>query len=231
MTVLFLMGSTKRIATELANLAKLGPDCRFRIVPASDADITKLVAVIRNPDDSPYEGGITLFSIDMGSGYPFSPPKVIHQTTAGRIHPNLYGYKGSEGGGKVCLDILNTFGKNNWSMALTLEQVFHTICSLMDKNALKCEPGQERVSEKTLADYDNCARAITLAATIDWMTCANPINSAYPPEIVSIIRDKSRIPQMLKSAEKLVDGVFNTMHHRNFVVNKRDIIRRINELS
>ena len=49
--------------------------------------------------------------------YPLSPPKVNFMTTDGgrvRFNPNLYTC------GKVCLSVLNTWDKNDWTPANTI---------------------------------------------------------------------------------------------------------------
>ena len=102
-------------------------------------DVQTLKILIVGPDDSPYHGGFFLFKVNFPSDFPFSPPIVkfitaIHHQGC-RLHPNLYQE------GKVCLSILNTWGNNEWSPALTLEKVFLTIQGLLDSNPIANEPG------------------------------------------------------------------------------------------
>ena len=65
-------------------------------------------AMIQGPENTPYEGGLFFFDIQLPSDYPQSPPKFFYHTYNDpkeicRINPNLYSQ------GCVCLSILETF--------------------------------------------------------------------------------------------------------------------------
>jgi ubiquitin-protein ligase len=102
-----------------------------------DTNITKGKALIRGPPDTPYEGCLLVFSVVFPNDYPFSPPKVLIQTSDGRtrFHPNLYVE------GKVCLSILGTFSGPSWSGTQSLSSVLLSILALLDNNPLAHEPG------------------------------------------------------------------------------------------
>ncbi len=101
-----------------------------------DADMTKGLAMIKGPSDTPYEGCLLVFSVKFPSDYPFSPPKVLFLTSDGktRFHPNLYVE------GKVCLSILGTFSGPSWSGTQSLTSVLMSILALLDNNPLAHEP-------------------------------------------------------------------------------------------
>lgn len=65
-------------------------------------------AMIVGPENTPYEGGLFFFDIQLPSNYPQSPPKFFYHSyndpkESCRINPNLYQQ------GCVCLSILNTY--------------------------------------------------------------------------------------------------------------------------
>ena len=217
--------ATKRINSEL----KTTDTDPFIVVPFDDSNVFHLTALIFSPDNSPYEGGFTIYSIKMSEQHPFQPPEFKHLTTTHRIHPNLY----QSSCGKVCLDILNTFGQHRWSIAITLHQIFHTIRSLLDNNSLQCEPGQEKSRADLFRDYDMCVRAISLQSTIDLFLLTFKPEWRYTTPIkngiVAHMKKPTTIPMLIASANKLVDGVYNTMHHTHFNISKQHILTKINE--
>lgn len=77
-------------------------------------DGTGYLMVLAAPD-SCY--GLTpfLFHFELGSDYPFQPPKCHYISVCQyRIHPNLYQQ------GKVCLSILGTWQGPGWTAAFTI---------------------------------------------------------------------------------------------------------------
>ncbi len=98
--------------------------------------MTKGHALLKGPDNTPYEGCLLLFSIQFPSDYPFSPPKVLFLTSDGqtRFHPNLYV------DGKVCLSILGTYSGPSWTGTQSLSSVLISILALLDNNPLAHEP-------------------------------------------------------------------------------------------
>lgn len=105
-----------------------------------ETNLTKGLALLKGPEDTPYDGCLLLFSIQFPSDYPFSPPKVLFLTSDGttRFHPNLYVE------GKVCLSILGTFSGPSWSATQSLTSVLLSILALLDANPLSHEPAFER---------------------------------------------------------------------------------------
>lgn len=103
----------------------------------NESDITKGFALLKGPEDTPYDGCFLMFSFQFPADYPFSPPKVLFLTSDGRtrFHPNLYVE------GKVCLSILGTFSGPSWSGTQSLNSVLLSILGLLDTNPLAHEPG------------------------------------------------------------------------------------------
>ena len=100
--------------------------------------------MIVGPRDSLYEGGFLFFNIYFPKNYPFSPPDITYIPRNNiRIHPNLYVGNGTNGHGKICLSILGTWSGPKWTTIMDISTVLLTIQSLLDKNPLHHEPGQE----------------------------------------------------------------------------------------
>jgi ubiquitin-protein ligase len=89
------------------------------VVKSTDERTHNLKVDIAGPNDSPWAGGLFTLSVTCGPDYPMKPPKAKF---VGKIwHPNV-GQNGD-----ICLDVL----QNMWSPALTLEQLFLSIASLL----------------------------------------------------------------------------------------------------
>jgi ubiquitin-conjugating enzyme E2 D len=106
----------KRIQRELQELGR-DPPANCSAGPNGD-DLFHWQASIMGPDDSPYAGGVFFLDIHFPADYPFKPPKVTFTTRI--YHCNI----NSNGG--ICLDIL----KDQWSPALTISKVFHSLVSI-----------------------------------------------------------------------------------------------------
>lgn len=100
-------------------IRNLGEENEFSIKTVDDS-LNKLTAVLKGPEDTPYEGGEFRISIQIPSQYPFSPPKLKFITPI--YHPNI------DTQGNICLDVL----KSEWSPSLTLEKVLYSLSSLLN---------------------------------------------------------------------------------------------------
>jgi ubiquitin-protein ligase len=118
----------KRIFAELDSLRDALRDFDgYLMVSEENVQQMKLLLI---PDyDTPYGGGYFEFDMFIPNDYPNSPPKMKFLTTDGgsmRFNPNLYNC------GKVCLSILGTWAKNQWSpSSSTLSQVVLSVFSMI----------------------------------------------------------------------------------------------------
>ena len=112
------MAALIRLRRELENLTK-DPPPNCTACPCGD-NLFHWTAQIYGPTETPYAGGIFKLDILFPSEYPFKPPKINFTNKV--YHPNINDV------GSICLDIL----KDNWSPALTLEQILISICSLLN---------------------------------------------------------------------------------------------------
>jgi ubiquitin-protein ligase len=165
-----------RLGSDLApyvneNKAKDRPDNIFAF--PDPTDITKVRAVIFGPDDTPYEGGIYLLSLNFSDRYPFVPPTVKFETIDGsvRFNPNLYQE------GKVCLSILGTWQGPPWQPSQTLTSILLSIQSLLSENPLVNEPGRETLkpTDDKCIKYNLYLKYHTIRLAI-----MQVVNDAYP---------------------------------------------------
>lgn len=85
--------------------------------------------MIEGPEKTPYEDGIFLFDLQLGSEYPKSPP-LCHYISycSDRLNPNLYE------DGKVCVSLLGTWSGRDtetWGSNSTILQVIVSIQGLI----------------------------------------------------------------------------------------------------
>ena len=126
------------------NLNSLGIYIEF-----NENNFLEAKAMIIGPKDSLYEGGFLFFNINFPKNYPYAPPDVTYVSrNKVRIHPNIYVGSGTNGFGKVCLSILGTWSGPRWTSIMDITTVLLTIQSLLDKNPLHHEPGQENNNTK-----------------------------------------------------------------------------------
>ncbi|KAF7516403.1 hypothetical protein PCG10_002164 [Penicillium crustosum] len=84
--------------------------------PVDGDDILLWEAVLKGPDDTPYEGGLWHLNIAIPPEYPLKPP-TIHFTTK-IIHPNI-----DFENGKLCFSLLD----EEWSAVMTLQTTLKSI--------------------------------------------------------------------------------------------------------
>jgi len=112
-------------------------------VSFNEENVREAKALIIGPEGGLYEGGYLFFHIKFPNNYPYAPPDVSYvPRNRIRIHPNIY-VGGHPKGGKVCLSILGTWSGPKWTSIMDISTVLLTIQSLLDKNPLHHEPGQE----------------------------------------------------------------------------------------
>ena len=175
-----------------------------------DSDMTKGLAMIRGPPDTPYEGCLLLFSVKFPSDYPFSPPKVFFLTSDGktRFHPNLYVE------GKVCLSILGTYPGPSWSGTQSLSSVLMSILALLDNNPLAHEPAYSSgtlldARHRDYADYVEHQIVFLMTETIQkfeknmfpmWKHFEETLQQQLPSlkqTLAKKIREREKLPERL----------------------------------
>ncbi|CAE7515002.1 UBE2Z [Symbiodinium pilosum] len=148
------------------DLKTIQGDCGSSTVcvsPRGD-DLSSLDALVIGPPDTPYDGALLHFQIQVSGSYPMNPPEVRFLTTESgklRIHPQLYA------DGKVCLSILGTWHGPRWTASSSIRTVLLSIQSLLCEDPLRCEPGME-------AAPDDKAR-VTLQAVKEENLCIPPL--------------------------------------------------------
>eukprot|EP01128_Nolandella_sp_AFSM9_P005370 TRINITY_DN2579_c0_g1_i2.p1 TRINITY_DN2579_c0_g1~~TRINITY_DN2579_c0_g1_i2.p1 ORF type:complete len:172 (+),score=24.32 TRINITY_DN2579_c0_g1_i2:132-647(+) len=115
--------ATRRLVKELKGL-QLGRDDEERsevhLTLKNPDDLSRWVAHIKGPEDTPYAGGWFTLDIVVPDNYPLKPPSVSFVTNV--FHPNVL-YKT----GEICLDLL----KDAWTPAFTLVAVCRAIIGLL----------------------------------------------------------------------------------------------------
>ncbi|GJQ14311.1 hypothetical protein GpartN1_g6924.t1 [Galdieria partita] len=92
-------------------------------VQTKDDSLHELEAEITGPEDSPYEGGRFLLSIQLPSRYPLEPPQVRFMTPV--YHPNI------DSSGRICFDALNLPPKGAWRPCLNISSLLVSIRLLL----------------------------------------------------------------------------------------------------
>jgi ubiquitin-protein ligase len=138
------------------------PDWESSIyVRGSEGSMADYQFVIAGPRDTPYDNGLFLFQMKLPPSYPTIPPFVELLTTGAgryRINPNLYS------GGKVCLDLLGTFGYA-WTSKSNMVQVLLAIqAQIMVEIPLRNEPSFSTILSNSIDSviYNALQRIITM---------------------------------------------------------------------
>jgi peroxin-4 len=110
-----------------------GQDPDILLLPHED-NILQWMALLRGPDDTPYQGGVFQLHISCGTDYPLAPPTISFVTRL--FHPNVHFRTGD-----VCLDIL----KKEWSPAWGIQAACRAILALLSDpdptSPLNCDAG------------------------------------------------------------------------------------------
>ena len=188
------------------------------------ADMKKGLALLKGPEDTPYEGCLLLFSIRFPSDYPFEPPSVKFLTSDGqtRFHPNLYV------DGKVCLSILGTYTGPSWSGTQSLSSVLFSLLALFDKNPLAHEPAYTNgnLFDSRHRDYADFVEHQMVKLMVETMTSfeRKPSNHMWSPfeEIITeqlpSLKDtlRQKINMRAETPERLWPSLLYGMTGRSF---------------
>jgi ubiquitin-protein ligase len=133
----------KRRQSELKNAHKeqdKNPSFDGDILMSFDqANSQKILCGCIGSTGTPFEGAFLVFQMLLPPNFAFEPPKVekLVWTSGRRLHPNIYA------NGKVCMDIINTFGSQQWVPTFSLMAVMRSVSSLLDSEPYSREPGFE----------------------------------------------------------------------------------------
>lgn len=169
------------------------------------------------PPDSVFEHGVFMFDVVLPSNYPFDVPKVNFSTgqmIRARIHPNLYE------GGKVCISLLNTWGKNEWSPLLTIEKVMLAIRALLDHNPITHEPGFETTTLERGKNYAINSRYLSLLS-IKTSLRSPAFPSTFREVVEKYVTDhEAAIQECIRELHPYNMTHLQTFHHpANLIVN------------
>lgn len=91
--------------------------------PTSEADVTRLHAVLDGPPDSPYEGGRFSVDVKIPEKYPFEPPTLRFLTKI--YHPNI------DENGRICLSAIQLPPGGTWKPCLNICSVLTSLRAIL----------------------------------------------------------------------------------------------------
>lgn len=149
------MDRQRRIQKEIRDLFenKLEDNGIYCELDNDNINIIKVMMI--GTKNTPYENGFFFFTIKFPQNYPHVPLKVWYYTTNPhmRFNPNLYN------NGKVCLSIINTWGRtDNWTEAMGVKSVLLSIQSMvLTEEPLRNEPGLP-ISKESIDSYNSVVK-------------------------------------------------------------------------
>ncbi|KAI8881051.1 hypothetical protein K501DRAFT_253928 [Backusella circina FSU 941] len=141
--------AVKKVVKELQGLKENPPEDIQLVI--NDQDLSEIIAWIRGPDGTPYQGGYFKIRLTLDESFPDTPPKGYFMTKI--FHPNV------SSNGEICVNTL----KKDWKPELGIEHILLTIkCLLIVPNpesALNEEAG--KLLLEAYDDYANRAKLYT----------------------------------------------------------------------
>ena len=226
----------KRILNkDIKEISKLNLNSLGIYIQFNEENFFEAKAMIVGPKDSLYEGGFLFFNVYFPKNYPFSPPDIAYVSRNSiRIHPNIYVGHGTKGFGKVCLSILGTWSGPKWTTVMDITTILLTIQSLLDKNPLHHEPGQEK--NETL--MNKLYNQVIEYDTINTLILKNYIN---PPTGFHIFLEdmKNEFKKYNKNIQNLLDQKKNekkikitvSFYRINVLINYQLLLKNYHQLS
>jgi ubiquitin-protein ligase len=103
-----------------------------------------------NELQSPYTGGIFVFTFNIPDTFPLEPPKLEFNPKQNmcRLHPNYYE------NGKVCLSVINTWSSPDWTPSMSLMSIANILEERFNENSLCFEPSKEQESQANLIQFN-----------------------------------------------------------------------------
>ncbi|CZT18851.1 related to ubiquitin conjugating enzyme (UbcJ) [Ramularia collo-cygni] len=108
--------ASKRLIKELDAYRRDPSPVVPRLEPQSDDNLFSLIADLKGPEGTAYEGGLWTLQITVPQTYPNNPPEITFRTPC--CHPNI-NFKT----GEICLDLLKSAWTPAYSIVKTLEAV------------------------------------------------------------------------------------------------------------
>jgi ubiquitin-conjugating enzyme E2 T len=118
--------ATQRLKRELVRLQEDPPPGIAAYLSDDSDDLSKWIAQIRGPVDTPFEGTMFLISMLIPSRYPMEPP-VCQFTSPIPYHPNI------DEAGRICLDTLKRPPVGLWSPAVNLTTLLLSLQLLLQE--------------------------------------------------------------------------------------------------
>jgi len=99
----------KRVMQEVQDLVTSPPE-GIKLVP-NDEDLTDMTALLKGPEQTPFEGGVFKIKLKLGPEFPAAPPKGVFITKV--FHPNV------SAKGEICVNTL----KKDWKADMGIRHV------------------------------------------------------------------------------------------------------------
>ncbi len=145
-----------------------------------------ILAIIRGPAGTPYEGGVFEIDIRIPKSYPFTPPNCKFSTKI--WHPNI-----SSQTGVICLDIL----KEQWAAAITIGSVLLSIQTFLSSPEPN-DPQDAIVANQFLTQRDLWHK------TAKYWTFIYAMDEEYKKKIdKNHFKDYDKLVQNLKKKKRL----------------------------
>lgn len=226
--------AAKRVLADVAELQKPLYAESGIFYAADEENVNHGWACVFGPAGSIYEDCPMLYEFNIGTTFPFDPPKVEFRTSDGitRFHPNMYK------DGKCCLSILHTWEGPKWASTMRLSTVLVTLQSLMDTDPLLHEPGFAGKTSPTHAAYaefveHSCMwyiveRAESVKAQKQQPAAFQPFQEQFETRIPAILeRLKVRLDAKLSQGEKQWAAIPYSLHGRS---NYTSLLQKVGKL-
>jgi ubiquitin-conjugating enzyme (huntingtin interacting protein 2) len=180
------MGCSGRINREIKDLMKDNDLEKNSYAIHEVLESSHILAIIRGPAGTPYEGGVFEIDIRIPKSYPFTPPNCKFSTKI--WHPNI-----SSQTGVICLDIL----KEQWAAAITIGSVLLSIQTFLSSPEPN-DPQDAIVANQFLTQRDLWHK------TAKYWTFIYAMDEEYKKKIdKNHFKDYDKLVQNLKKKKRL----------------------------